>query len=176
MNAIEITTLLKKNEKDLFSFFDYKQQGLWEFAPKDKWTAGQHVIHLVQSSKALCGALMLPNFILKWRFGKNIRQPRTYDEVINKYNEKLSKTTGLVFEGSSNMPESKESDMQKWFKNLSILNDKINAITLKISDKNFDEILIPHPLMGKMTLREILMWNAHHTEHHLQVLKLKYIQ
>jgi hypothetical protein len=176
MNAIEISALLKQNEKDLFSFFDSKQRGLWEFAPKDKWTAGQHVIHLVQSSKALCGALMLPNFILKWRFGKNNRQSRSYDEVINRYNEKLSKTTGLVFEGSSNMPDSKAEDMQKWFKNLSILNDKINDITLKISDKNFDEVLIPHPLMGKMTLREILMWNTYHTKHHLQVLELKYKQ
>ena len=51
---------------------------------------------------------------------------------------------------------------------------KLQYKTKKISDKNLDKLIIPHPLMGKMTLREIIMWTAHHTEHHTETLKLLY--
>ncbi|WP_231962837.1 DinB family protein [Polaribacter sp. KT25b] len=46
--------------------------------------------------------------------------------------------------------------------------------TVHISEKNLDTLVLPHPLMGKMTVREIIMWTAYHTEHHTKTLQNLY--
>lgn len=62
MENKEITALLKANESLLSALFDETSPEFWVIKPEGKWTAGQHVIHLVQSSKPLLKALQLPNF------------------------------------------------------------------------------------------------------------------
>jgi len=170
-----IADLLKLNEHLLKTLFDSNKQDFWEKKPEGKWSAGQHVIHLVQSSRPLLRALKMPNILLKWRFGKSNRPSRAYDDVVKRYKEKLAKSEGVVGPFSRNMPDSDYSQSQKWLLELSQINDDINKITLNLKDKDLDTILLPHPLMGKMTLREILMWNAYHTFHHVEVLKEKYV-
>ena len=170
-----ITAQLKSNENLLIALFDSATPDFWVNKPEGKWSAGQHVIHLVQSSRPLLRALRMPNFLLKWRFGKSNRPSRSYEEVVKRYKEKLALSQGVVGPFSLNMPESGHSQAQSWLSQLSQLNDNINKITLRLKDRDIDTILLPHPLMGKMTLREILMWNAYHTLHHVEVLKEKYI-
>ena len=48
---------------------------------------------------------------------------------------------------------------------------KLQYKTRHISDKNLDTVVLAHPLMGKMPVREIIMWTAHHVEHHTNTLK-----
>ena len=156
--------------------FENQDTHFWETKPEGKWSAGQHIIHLVQSEKPLLRAMKLPNILLKWRFGTSNRPSRSFDEVINRYNEKLSKVTGVVGPFSRNMPASTSDEASKWRSQLSDINNSLNKVTSSLKDKDLDTILLPHPLMGKMTLREILMWNAYHTQHHREVLIDKYIQ
>lgn len=170
-----ITAQLKSNEDLLIALFDSATPDFWVKKPEGKWSAGQHVIHLVQSTRPLLRALRMPNFLLKWRFGKSNRPSRSYEEVVKRYKEKLALSQGVVGPFSLNMPESDHSQAQSWLSQLSQLNDSINKVTLGLKDMDMDTILLPHPLMGKMTLREILMWNAYHTLHHVEVLKEKYI-
>ena len=61
----QIVEALRNNEDQLRSFFQGQIPSLWEVQPEGKWSAGQHVIHLVQSTKPLLNALRLPDFILK---------------------------------------------------------------------------------------------------------------
>lgn len=176
MTPEQITTQLSNNTDTLKQFFISQEAPFWEYKPyDDKWSSGQHVIHLVQSSEPLLKALRLPDFLLKWRFGKSNRPSRAYQEVIQRYEEKLTAAgPGIVGPFSRNMPESAANEQTLWFEKLENINQKINKITSKLSDAQLDTILLPHPLMGRMTLREILMWNTHHTEHHLDVLRKKY--
>jgi hypothetical protein len=172
----EICQLLKTNENQLFDLFASQPLNFWEMRPEGKWTAGQHVIHLVQSTEQLLKALKLPDFFLKWKFGTNNRSNRSYAEIIEKYKEKLTAVSpSAVSPFSRNMPDSPATERHEWLSRLSALHVKVNKLTEKLSDKQMDTILLPHPLMGRMTLREILMWNAYHLEHHIAVLNKKYI-
>lgn len=176
MTNHEIVHLLKENESTLKAVFDSQESEFWELKPENKWSAGQHVIHLVQSTEPLLKALKLPNFLLRWRFGTSNRPSRTYQEVVQRYQEKLQAAgPGVIGPFSRNMPESPSSDLEKWFDKFFTLNEKVNHLTLKLNDKALDTILLPHPLMGRMTLREILMWNAYHTDHHIHILNQKYL-
>jgi hypothetical protein len=176
MQPMTINNLLKKNTSQLRHLFEDSKDGWCEKAPDGKWTAGQHVVHLAQSTDALLKGISYPGFILKWKFGKNNRDNRSYDDVVTRYNEKLQNLdNGVTSPFSKNMPVVTQKDISNWLDKLELLNHKLASKTLSKSDKDLDTILIPHPLMGRMTMREILMWNAYHTDHHFQILNTKYI-
>jgi uncharacterized damage-inducible protein DinB len=49
--------------------------------------------------------------------------------------------------------------------------DKLTAQVGKLTDEQMDGILLPHPLLGKMTIREILFFTIYHTQHHTNSMK-----
>lgn len=176
MKTNQINQLLTENFEEIHSWIIEDANDLWEYGPENKWSVGQHVLHLLQSNNALYKGLKIPTFIKNYKFGKRNRPPRKYDEVIAKYNEKLMAIpAGTVSPFSVNMPKVTLSQRQLMLKQFYVVTEKVKSKTLKIRDKTLDDSLLPHPLMGRMTLREILMWNAYHTKHHLKILKQKYI-
>jgi len=46
-----------------------------------------------------------------------------------------------------------------------------NAIERNWTDEKLDNYLAPHPLLGKLTLRELIYFTIYHTEHHLAIIK-----
>lgn len=174
MNTEEICKLLKQNESALLDLYKTKGAIFWHTQPEGKWKASQHLVHLVQSTTPLLKALGYPSFIVRWKFGSCNRPSRSYDEVVNRYHEKLAQAGNLVSPFSQNMPDPDYLDADNWHASFTYLNDKLITRSKKLDETKLDKLLLPHPLMGKMTLREILMWNAYHTEHHLAILKQKY--
>ena len=176
MKTNQIAQLLLSHQNDIFALYNAQTPEFWEKSPEGKWTAGQHLIHLVQSTRPLVLGLSFPKFIIKWYFGTSNRPSRSLEEVIQRYKEKLVKVPeGVVSPFSKKMPVSKSDDATKWQKTFEDMNSRLNKKIQKFSDNELDNLLIAHPLMGKMTLRELLMWNAYHTKHHELVLREKYL-
>jgi hypothetical protein len=46
-----------------------------------------------------------------------------------------------------------------------------NAIDKKWADSQLDQYIVPHPLLGKITLRELCYFTIYHTYHHLAIVK-----
>lgn len=174
MTKSEILQLTDQKFQNLFDFLESHDNEKWNQGPEGKWTSGQHIVHLIQGAKPLNKALGMPKFILWYKFGKANRGPRTYDEVVAKYHTKLRAAGEVISPFSKNMPDTppdgKQAIISKLSKERDILTKKIN----KISEKDLDKYLIPHPLMGRMLIREMLMWNAYHIEHHHMILEDKY--
>jgi hypothetical protein len=40
----------------------------------------------------------------------------------------------------------------------------------KFQEEQFDEIMLPHPILEKITLREMLYFTIYHAEHHRNLL------
>ena len=176
MNTNQIADLLRSYQTDLFSLYNAQDKSFWEKTPEGKWSAGHHLIHLVQSTWPLLLGLSLPKFLIKWYYGTSNRPSRSLEEVIQRYQEKLAMVSeGVVSPFSRKMPDSKGKDSLKWQKTFTEMNERLNKKMLRFSEKDLDTLLVGHPLMGKMTLREILMWNAYHTKHHEKVLRAKYL-
>ena len=116
----------------------------------------------------------LPGFVLRFRFEKANRPSRSYEAIVTRYHERLAAATGIVSPFSKNMPDTQPDEKEKRIAELTALNRKLNQKMGKFSEAQLDRLLVPHPLMGKMTLREILLWNAYHTEHHHQILAKNY--
>lgn len=174
MTKSEISQILDEKHVQLFEFLHAHPLEKWNVGPEGKWTTGQHIVHLIQSSKALNKGLKMPKLLLWYKFGKANRALRSYEEVVQRYKDRLSELDNPISPLSRNMsptpPETKPVLIEKLKREKEILKRKMN----QLSDKQMDQYLLPHPAMGRMILREIIMWTAYHTEHHHNVLKEKY--
>ncbi len=174
MNKEAIIDLLEEKHQKLFNWLENQPEDSFNKGPKGKWTTGQHIEHLVDSIKQVNHALSFPKFILKYKFGNSNREVRAYDDVVNRYQEKLSKNQDKAREFNIGVKTPDQKKYQQLLNTLQIQNKKLQHKTNKWKDKDLDNLILPHPLMGKMPVREIIMWTAYHTEHHATILKDKH--
>ncbi|MBL86844.1 MAG: hypothetical protein CMO82_09340 [Winogradskyella sp.] len=171
MDKEEIANLIDAKHSELISWLEQQPNETWSQGPDGKWTQGQQGLHLLQSIIPLNNALSLPKFLIRYKFGKANRSVRDYDTIVNRYLERLKDAKGKTFKGSQNMKIPGIDEKQYILNRLQTESKKLQYKTKKISDKNLDKLILPHPLMGKMPIREIIMWTAYHVEHHTQILK-----
>jgi hypothetical protein len=140
----------------------------------DVWSIAEELDHVIKSASAVSSAMKVNTLMLKWKFGKPNRPIRSYDEVKARYMEKLDSIKGQAV-----APSSFRAEEGKIFDKVEMLNhwestlNKLDQRVSKWSDKNLNKILLPHPLLGKLMVREILYFTHFHTEHHRQSLEKK---
>ncbi|SDI51109.1 DinB family protein [Winogradskyella thalassocola] len=174
MDKDAIADLIEAKHSELITWLENQPDDSWTLGPEGKWTTGQQALHLLQSIVPLNNALSMPKFLLRLKFGKANRPVRPYDAIVKRYQERLADAKGKTFKGSQNMKIPKLEDKQYFLNRLQTEAKKIQYKTRRISDVNLDTVVLPHPLMGKMPVREIIMWTAHHVEHHTDILKANY--
>ncbi len=140
--------------------------------PTGKWDTSQHLDHLHQAVVLINKVLRLPKFILRWRFGKPNRKGRDYEAIVARYKEKLKGIAGITNPtgGKKHTTEEKKSLLV----NFQIQIQRLKKVLEKWSEEDLDKYLIPHPLLGKLTIRELMLWMVYHHYHHLDNLKTNY--
>ncbi len=168
----EIIKQLEKQSKALRSWYIDKPVEKMEFAPEGAWTAGQHLLHLIKSTKPLGKGMGYPRLLLLWKFGRVKRPSRSYEEVVRAYQEAL-KQGGKApepFVPREVKKAEREVLVERYKEEMSILINQVH----QWSESNLDKTAVPHPLLGKLTLREMLYFTIYHMEHHLKVLDERY--
>ena len=165
----EIASALEEKVNAFNGYIASLDKEQFEITPGGKWSAGQNLDHLIRSIKPLQLAYWLPKFILKTIFGKANRPSRTYDELVTRYKTKLAaggRASGpfippvISFEQKDALLKTYETQKRKLISKINRQNEKV-----------LDLYILPHPLLGKLTLREMLFFTIHHNEHHLESLK-----
>ena len=174
MEKEAIVNLLEEKHNNLFDWLKNRPNDIWEKGPENKWTTGQQIQHLTDSIQLLNKALSYPKFLLKYKFGTCNREIRSFATVAKNYQKKLSENQDRAKKFNQKLKKPIENERDSLLTKLQIQNKKLQYKTNKLKDKHLDSLVIPHPLMGKMTIREIVMWTAHHTEHHTEILKKNY--
>ncbi len=168
-NKSQIVAALNEKVDAFNQYISLLGKEQFEATPENKWSAGQNLDHLIRSIKPLQLAYSLPKFILKIMFGKANRPSKTYEELVTKYKTKLAaggRASG-PFIPPTILFEQKDLLIKKYDRHKQKLISKIK----KQSEEDLDRYILPHPLLGKLTLREMLFFTVHHNEHHLELLK-----
>jgi len=173
-NKQEIIAGLNRSFEELCTFLEQKESGFFEGAPEGKWQAGQHLNHLIQSTAPVSKAMKLPAFALRYKFGKPNRPGRSYDQLVQRYQEKLAAITGAQAPSRFLPDKIAESDKAERIARFRKEKEKLSKQISNWSEAKLDKCLLPHPLLGKLTLREMLFFTNYHTQHHLKILKDKY--
>lgn len=169
MNRKAIANLLIENHKRFTGFLESMPDDDFLFAPEGKWSAGRQLDHLVRSVGPVLLATKLPGFLLKLMFGKPNRPGRSYDELVARYKEKLQKggrASGRFVPGEIS-PIQKQDSILK----LTHLVDKLAVQVNSMPEEKLDNLLLPHPLLGKLTLREMMYFTMYHVVHHHKSIK-----
>lgn len=172
MTKAEILEKIEINHNQFISYIDSRNEEEFEHALPEKWSAGQQLQHIVLSVKPLAQGFILPRFILKVIFGKTNRPSRSYDALVARYKEKL--TLGGIASGAFVPKIVAFEEKSKLF---IVLKKYVSAIIKHISaysEADLDLIILPHPLLGKLTVREMLYFTAHHVVHHEELVQ-KYL-
>jgi DinB superfamily len=139
--------------------------------PVNKWSAAENIQHLVISTNTTSLAYWLPEFVVRWIGGTPDRASRTYDEVKDKYYKKLKeggRASGRFVPKPIELKYGKQKLMDNWNKATAKF---IAALTKNRTEKDLDNYLVKHPLLGRITLRELCYFTIFHTEHHLQSIQ-----
>lgn len=169
MTALEIRQALKENHAHFINYIMSLRKDDFMFAPIGKWTAGQQFEHIALSVKPLARALLVPKFLLKLVLPKVNRPSMTYNELVQKYQNKLSsgaQATG-AFVPQAVPYEQQQQINKKLQKYLLQLDERLANFT----EKEMDTLVAPHPLLGKLTLREMLYFTIYHVQHHHEITK-----
>ena len=151
------------NAFDLQSFFQ---------CSGEKWSPAQTVRHLTKSTRPVAKALTTPRLLLRILFGSPRRPPVTYDELRTRY-------VGLLAEGGQAgrfAPSSQaESDLgafrQKIMGDRATARDALIAGIRKWPEQALDRYQLPHPILGRIIVREMLLFTIYHHNHHAEVIR-----
>lgn len=168
MNKAALIDFLTEGVNDIAVFSQNTPSERFYYKPAEQvWSVAENVQHLMQSVQPLNRLLGRPKsyFIEKW--GRSTHASRSYDAVVEAYHAALGggrAATGAFIPLS---PNPKLSLLTEEFKQeYAALIDLMG----QWEEKELDEHIIPHPLMGPLTVREMLLFTAYHLRHHLQIM------
>jgi hypothetical protein len=165
MEREAIAKLLQQNYLQVISQIQQLNDQQLLHAPPEKWNAIQQLDHLIKSIAPVKMAFGIPRFILSWRFGVANRPSRTYDALVDRYHIKLQaggRASGNFVPPAAIDPSQKEVLLGK----LEKLSTQLASKTIRYNESALDKYILPHPLLGKITLREMLYFTAYHASHH----------
>lgn len=137
--------------------------------PNGKWSIAEEVGHLINALQQSNKGFMLPKFFLKYKFGVNNRNEKSYDEVVAKYLGKLASIP--IPNNPFQIKEVEKIAKEKLLKSYKKEQQKFEKRLSKFSEKELSTLLLPHPLLGKLTLREFGYFTHYHTKHHIENIK-----
>lgn len=139
----------------------------------EKWSTGQHLEHLIRSTKPLNTALRVPKFILKSKFGKkNDRPEKTFEQLVERYKERLGEGGKAV--GEFIPPDISNAQKEDLIKTFGKEIERVIKAFAKWNEDDVSVFILPHPLLGKLTVREMMFFTIYHTTHHFNLIKRDY--
>ena len=137
----------------------------FEFSWMNKWTPGQQLNHIRKSIDPVVLAFWIPRFLLKYQFGLSNRPSRTYQELVDRYLKVLENNKAIAPKRFA--PKKIHfSERKKEFIAYKKSVQRLLALAEKCPEKDLGLYVIPHPLIGKLTLREMLFFCVYHVQHH----------
>jgi hypothetical protein len=138
-------------------------------APPGKWSALQHMVHIHLGVKAMAGYLALPKEVIAEKFGRMERPSMDMDALTKKYSERLAQ--GVVppdrFTPLPAKADGRAALLSDGQEQLRHLLDALGSW----SEPDLDGLMCPHPAMGPLTAREMVMFTVLHARHHARSIE-----
>jgi len=171
-NRKELIAKLNEESEKLTQWYMNRKLDVMEQGPDGAWTAGQHLLHLIKSTKPLSVGMGYPRILLRLKFGKVKGPSTTYEGLVERYQKALNNGGKAMGEYVPREVRKEEREvLVSRFKNeMRILVNNLH----KWSEKNLDNTGVPHPLIGQLTVREMMYFTIYHMEHHRHILEERY--
>jgi DinB family protein len=135
----------------------------------DVWSSSDNVDHLIKSTKPIAKAMRLPKVALQGMFGKAENSSRPYEEICQIYRAEIAKgaqASGRYLPNQENPTEQAEAKKKELLDQWAKVSKELIAIADEWDENELDQYQLPHPILGKLTIREMLFFTIHHNLRH----------
>lgn len=132
------------------------------------WSASDNVDHVIKAIKPIVKAMKLPHLALQTMFGKAQHTSRTFEEVCKIYQEEISKgakASGRFLPEDTPVEITEQAKTEQIQKASKVIEELITACETWEEDV-LDQYQLPHPIIGNLTMREMLFFTIHHNLRH----------
>lgn len=170
-----IIQALSDAEREVAAFFASLSADEWVLRVGSAWTPAEHLDHLNIAVSAVARGFSMSRLLLRLRFGRARHASRTYEAVRADYRARLAgggRASGR-FVPVREDPASEEQSVRhqallaRWQR----VNARLRSAVAKWSERELDRIQLPHPILGKLTAREMLFFTIYHDGHHVVAAK-----
>lgn len=165
MNRQELIKTFSDNHHTVIAYIQALPDSLFLYRNHEKWTAGQQLKHILLTLLPFPKILQSKEFIVQ-KFGTLQRTTWDYDTVLNNY-LKTSLQAPSQFLPEDILPAQKKGLITQ----LEEVITKINQLFALYNEEELDSLVLPHPLLGKLSIREMFYLMSYHPLHHLNQIK-----
>ena len=136
---------------------------------RGEWSAAENVDHLIKAHKPVAKVLKLPKIILRVLFGRPDRVSRTYEELCKAYRDEIAKgaqASGRYLPSQESLNSGTERRKKELLDQFLSASTDLVSVAEKWDAKELDGYVLPHPILGKLTIREILYFTIYHNLRH----------
>jgi hypothetical protein len=171
MNKTESLAALADAEEAVASFFGSLPDDEFVLRVADAWTPAEHLAHLNTAVSAVARGFGISRLLLRFRFGKAQRPSRTFEQLRDHYRAQLA-AGGRARGGfvptrvdlqAGDVEAHRAHLLARWQR----VNGRLRDALVPWSERNLDQLQLPHPLMGKLTAREMVYFTIYHNHHHI---------
>jgi len=135
----------------------------------DVWSASDNLDHLIKSHKPLAKALKLPKITLQAMFGTPQKASMSYEELCQIYRDEIAKggqASGRYLPSQQEADANVEKKKKELIDQFSKVGTELVSTVEKWTEEELDQYLLPHPILGKLTIREMLFFTIYHNLRH----------
>jgi hypothetical protein len=166
---LEILAALESNARSIVAYFSNLPERAAFYGDADHWSPAHHLVHLTKSSVSVERALRSGALPLH-----PAARSRTYPEVRDAAATALARTPKerLIEMGRTVViaPDTGLADLTKAFESASA---GLRTTASTWAEDAMDRHAIAHPLMGEITVREMLLFFIVHERHHLKIVRAR---
>jgi hypothetical protein len=163
---------LEKIHQDVADYFADVPSETFFICPEGGWSPSDNLDHLVKSVKPIVRVMQLPKEKLQSLFGIASQPSRSYLEIHDAYVQALhngAQAFGRYLpDQSAPASESEEAKAQLWAEWVQ-LGPALLAQVESWRENDLDTYLLPHPILGNLTFREMLFFTLCHNQRHMTV-------
>jgi hypothetical protein len=169
---MEKQTLKQQLVKEHSAYTDYVgtlNESDFNFALPEKWNAGQHLQHILISLTLLNKAICNPKYIQSVEEMEPKRALMAYDTLVAVYLAKIKKGAKAT---APFIPELILIEQRPQL--IKDVQTAVAELCLQLDayeEEQLDALTILHPLLGTITIREMIFFTIKHAEHHCQLTK-----
>jgi uncharacterized damage-inducible protein DinB len=165
----DLITALKDSNQRVITWFTEIQAEKFFMRHGEVWSASDNLDHLIKSHKPIVKALRLPKITLQAMFGKPQKPSLTYEELCKIYRDEITKgaqASGRYLPNQDNPAENVEEKKKELLDQFSKASADLVSVAEKRDENELDQYLLPHPILGKLTIREMLFFTIYHNLRH----------
>jgi hypothetical protein len=165
-----ILSTLDKTQLEVSTFFGSQTPAGFHHRTGDAWSLSENLEHLIRSVKPVAKAMRLPKVTLRLMFGTPSELSRSFEGIKDAYVQELAK--GAQASGrfvpaaphaTGDLATAQTKLLEQWRK----VSGELIAALRSWEEHELDQYALPHPILGKLTIREMLFFTIYHDMRHM---------